>query len=137
MYRVERLPYNKYKAKSSVYNGVSYHSKLEANYAQELDLRVYAKDIVRWERQVKIEINFKLVKKQWILTGEAGLDLKSKNIQFRHFRNYFIDFVVYHNDKSIEYTECKGMETEVWKMKWFLSELIFKDHPKINLLIVK
>jgi len=137
MYNVTRLPYNKYKAKSSVYNGISYHSKLEANYAAELDLRVRAKDIKRWERQVKIEINFKYIKKQWILTDEVGLDLKNKLIQFRHFRNYFMDFVVYHNDGSIEYIECKGMETEVWKMKWHLTEMIFKDHPTINLTIVK
>lgn len=137
MYRIERLPYNKYKAKSTVYNNISYASKLEANYAMELDLRVKAKDIKSWDRQIKIEINFKKVGSEWVLTGEEGLDLKSKSIEFRHFRNYYIDFVIYHNDDSVEYVETKGMETEVWRMKWFLTEMIFCDDPVITLTVVK
>ena len=135
MYNVSRL--NKYGAIKQVYNGISYHSKLEARYAQELDLRVKAKDILKWERQVKIEINFKKVNNNWVLTDESGMSLKAKNIEFRHFRNYFMDFVVYHNDGSIEYVEVKGLETEIWKMKFFLTELIFDNHPTIILSIVK
>jgi len=137
MYRVERIPYNKYKAKSTVYNGVSYASKLETNYAMELDLRVKAKDIKSWDRQVKIEINFKKVKGEWVLTGEKGLDLKGRGVEFRHFRNYYVDFVVYHNDDSVEYVECKGYETEIWRMKWALTEMIFCDDPVITLTVIK
>jgi len=43
MYYVKRQ--NKYNAKSTEYGGLIYHSKKEAGYAQELDLRIKAKDI--------------------------------------------------------------------------------------------
>ena len=39
-------------AKRTDYNGAVYDSKLEAGYAQELDLRIRAKDLKSWERQV-------------------------------------------------------------------------------------
>lgn len=129
---------NKFGAKKQTYEGVRYDSGREAQKASELDLLLKAGEIKSWKRQVKIEINFKKNKKdEWILTGETALSLKEKGIEFRHFRNYFMDFVIEHFDGSIEYLEIKGYPTEVWKQKFFLTELIFHNHPKIFLTVEK
>lgn len=107
---------NKYHATSCIYNGIIYQSKKEAAYAQELDLRIKAKDIKSWKRQVKIDIR---------INGE-------------HWRNYYVDFEVTHNDNSIEWVEVKGFETEVWKMKRDALELtILKERPEISYTVVK
>lgn len=107
---------NKYNAKSTEYGGLIYHSKKEAGYAQELDLRIKAKDIKSWERQVRV-------------------DLK---VYGNHICNYYIDFIITHNDDSLEYVEVKGFSTDVWRLKWKLFEAIFnKDFPDIKLTIVR
>ena len=109
---------NKYGNKSSEYNGIIYHSKMEAGYAQELDLRVKAKDIKSWVRQVKIPLKVK---------GEL-------------VANYYIDFVITHNDRIKEYVEVKGFETEVWRLKWKLFEIIYKDKVRkglVKLTVIK
>lgn len=109
---------SKYHAKRTDYEGMVFHSKLEAAYAQELDLRIKAKDITRWERQVR-------------------LDLK---VNGQKICSYYIDFVIIHNDGSKEYVECKGFETEVWRIKWKILEAIFddfKEHPDDRLTVIK
>lgn len=103
---------SKYKAVKQSYNGCSYDSKLEANYAAQLDLLIKAKEVDRWDRQYKISIDVNDV----------------------HICNYFIDFVVYFTDGRVEYHEVKGYETEVWKMKWKLSKAIY---PNNNFVLVK
>ena len=87
---------SKYGNVAKEYNGITFHSKKEAAYAQELDLRIKAKDIKSWERQIKISLD----------------------VNGYHIANYYIDFVITHNDKTKEYVEVKGFETDVWKMKW-------------------
>lgn len=94
---------NKYHAKSSIYNGTYYHSQKEAAYAQELDLRVRAKDIKSWERQIRISLD----------------------VNGFHITNYIIDFVITHNDKTKEYVEIKGFRTDVFNMKWKLFEALY------------
>ena len=110
---------NKYHAVTNEYNGVVYHSKLESAYAKELDLRKRGHDIKDWQRQVR-------------------LDLK---VNGKHITNYYIDFVIIHNDGSKEYVEVKGYETEVWKMKWKILEAIFDDEiredPDDRLTVMK
>lgn len=102
-------------AKKQTYNDLKYDSGFEARYAQELDLRVKWKDIKRWERQIKIPID----------------------VNGYHICNYFIDFVVYHNDDTIEYVETKGYATEVWRLKWKLFEALYSDKPDVKLTVVK
>jgi hypothetical protein len=109
---------NKYHAKSSIYNGIYYHSQLEAGYAQELDLRVKAKDIKSWERQVKLDLR----------------------VNDHHIANYYLDFIVTHNDGRREFVEVKGMETEAWRMKWAILEATFdrfKTGPDDSLTVIK
>jgi hypothetical protein len=89
---------NKFGAKGQYYKGDYYHSTGERDYAQQLDLRKMAGDIVDWKRQVKIElkVNGKLI------------------------ANYYMDFIVTHLDKSIELVEYKGAVTDLFSMKWNL-----------------
>ena len=110
---------NKYHAKSTSYGGNVYHSKLEAAYAQELDLRVKAGDIKDWERQVKLDLR----------------------VEDKHVANYYIDFVVHHNDGSREFVEIKGMVLPLFQIKWRIFEntfdKYFRKHPDDCITLVK
>lgn len=110
---------SKYHSKTTQVDGISYHSKLEAGYAQELNLRVRAKDIKSWERQVRLSLK---------VNGTV-------------VTSYYIDFVVLHNDGSREYVECKGLEMDIWKLKWKILEATFdqdfRQHPDDRLTVVK
>ena len=47
---------SKYNGERVTYNGHTYQSAKEAAYAEELDCRVKAGEIRRWERQVAIDL---------------------------------------------------------------------------------
>lgn len=98
-----------YSAKTSGKND----SKFEAGVAQQLELRLKAKDIKGFDEQVRIPLE----------------------VNGFHICNYFIDFVIYHNDGTTEYLEAKGFATEVWKLKWKLFEALY-DKPG-NVLTVE
>lgn len=102
-------------ARKSEYAGQRYDSGFEASYAAELDLRVKAKDIQRWERQVKIPLD----------------------INGFHITNYYIDFIVHHNDGTTEYVETKGWQSPVWKIKWRIFEALYVNKPDILLTVVQ
>jgi len=108
----------KYKNINQVYNDIRYDSKLEANYAKELDLRLKAKDIKGWDRQKTLELK---------VNGEIVC-------------RYRIDFVVYHFDKTTEYVEVKGMELPLWKLKWKILNAMWRkqlNNGTIKLTIIK
>lgn len=104
---------NKYHAETCVYKGIPYHSKKEAAYAAELDLRGRAGDIRSWSRQIRIPLD----------------------VNGRHIADYLVDFAVDHKDGSREYIEIKGFETEVWRLKWKLFEALYGDLPKVRLTV--
>ncbi len=79
---------------------------MEAAYAQELDMRVYAKDIKSWERQVRIPLVVNKIK----------------------IGTYIIDFVITHLDGEKEYVEIKGFSTDTFKLKWKLATALYPDH---------
>ena len=113
---IQKLRYAKYGNRSSDYNGIIYDSALEAEYAQELDLRLKGKDIKAWTRQVKCSID----------------------INGMHICNYYVDFEIEHNDGSFELVEIKGMETDVWRMKRKLLEAVWlPEHPDHNYTVEK
>jgi hypothetical protein len=99
--------FNKYHAEKKTYNGVSYHSGFEAEVAFGLDMKVKAKKIKGWKRQVKLSLD----------------------VNDHHICNYYIDFVVTHLDKTREYIEVKGFETPEWRLKWKLTEALL---PKMD-----
>lgn len=96
---------NKFGAVRQTYGGYSYHSKKEAQYAAELDWRIKAKEVKEWSRQHKFEIY-------------VGGKLICK---------YYIDFRVVLTDGSIEYVEVKGFSTDLWMLKWKLTNALFDE----------
>lgn len=111
----QRNSFSKYKSQSCNYNGILYHSKFEAGYAGELDLRKKANDIKDWERQVKISLD----------------------VNGFHIANYYVDFLIHHNDGLKEYVEVKGFETDTWKLKWKLFEALYSGGDDVRLTVVK
>jgi hypothetical protein len=101
-------------AKKCNYDGRQYDSKFEATYAQELTLRKMAGEIKDFDTHKRMEL---------VVNGYKICD-------------YYIDFVIYHNDGTIEYAETKGFETPVWKLKWKLFEALFTDLPDTKCLNV-
>jgi hypothetical protein len=99
---------NKYNTKKTTYNGHTYHSAKEADYAEQLDWRLKAGDLKHWERQVPIELR---VNGQKICT-------------------YVIDFVETDMNDNVIYTEIKGFETSEWRFKWALFDAVHPDWEK-------
>ena len=94
---------NKYNAKTSLYNGRSYHSRKEASYAETLDWLKKSGEIKDWKPQKKIEIY----------------------VNGKHICNHYVDFEVYYYDGRIEWHEVKGFATNEWVLKRRLVEAIF------------
>lgn len=107
---------NKYNAVKQTYGGYNYDSRLESNYAADLDLRLKAGEFKSWDRQKTMRL-------------EA---------YGKHICNYRIDFVITHHDDTLEYVEVKGFETDVWRIKWKLFEAMMAEiEPTSKLTIVK
>lgn len=112
----QRNAKNKYRSVSTIYEGRQYHSKAEAAYAAELDLRKKAKQILSWEPQVKVSLD----------------------VNGYHISNYYVDFLVNYSDGTIEYVEVKGFETEVYRLKKKLFEATFiHEHPGTKYSVIK
>ena len=47
-----------------------------------------------------------------------------------HIANYYIDFVIQENDGTETWKEVKGFETDVWRMKWKLTEALYGDREE-------
>lgn len=103
---------NKYGSEICEYRGRKYHSIGERDYAVKLDWRKKAGEIINWIPQFKIPI----------IVNDA------------YICNYIIDFKVINNDKTIEYHEYKGCETDLWKLKWKLVQVIY---PKCKFVLIK
>ena len=79
----------KYSNQTKQFMGRSYDSKMEANFAEELEWRKKAGEIKEIIPQFKIDL---------------------KGLQGKHVCNYYVDFKVINSDDSITYYEVKGME---------------------------
>jgi hypothetical protein len=107
---------NKYNAVTCHYNGFWYDSKFEAQYAMQLDMRLKAKDILSWERQYPVRIMF---------NGEKICTL-------------WVDFRVKKLDGSYSLDETKGWETDVYKLKKRLLEIMWLPfHPDHEYNLIK
>ena len=91
-----------------------FDSKFEASYAQELDLRLKAKDIKGFESHLSMPLI----------------------VNNYHIGDYQIDFAIYHNDGTIEYVECKGFPTAVWRLKWKIFCAMHEDNPNEKITLI-
>lgn len=80
---------NKYGAKKTVYGGVSYDSKAEAAYAQQLDLLVASGVVTHWERQIRYPL----------VVGTTKVC------------TYVLDFLVTYADGTQRWVDVKGMRS--------------------------
>ena len=107
---------NKYNAGRAEYNGRSYDSQGEADYARHLDLMKAAGEVKRVTQQYKLR-------------------LEANGI---HICDYFIDFRLVMADGSIVLAEFKGMETDLWKQKWAMVKAQLSElEPNATLWLVK
>ena len=111
---------NKFRAVKQTFNGRTYHSKKEAAYAQQLELRKLAGEIkhIKPQHKLPLYVNGKLI------------------------CNYYIDFKVTLTDDSIELIEVKGFSTDLFRVKWKLTEALLYagqiegENPDITKLIL-
>lgn len=110
-YRVPRAPGHKYHAVRTLYNGRTYHSIAEADYAALLDLQIEAGQVARWLPQFAIRFR----------------------VNGKHICEHDVDFWVEYTDGHIELIEVKGVATEAWRIKRALLEAIYlQTHPEIT-----
>ena len=88
-------------------------SKKEAKYAQELDLLLKAGEIKEIVPQFKL-----------------SLDVNGK-----HITNYFVDFMVITKDGTKQLHEVKGFSTDLWRIKWLLTEAIYGN--EYEMIVIK
>ena len=106
--------YNYYNTKKREINGKRYDSNFEAGYAQDLEMKLLAKEIKGFDTHVKIP----LVVNKCVVA------------------DYSIDFVVCHKDKTVEYVETKGWATDVWKLKWKIFCANYEDKKNVKISLV-
>lgn len=103
---------NKYRNVITEYRGRKYHSKFEAEYAMNLDWKLKAGEILKWEPQIKLPL---------IVHGVKICD-------------YIIDFFTVDKNQKEEFIEVKGKETADWRLKYKLAKVLY---PELNFVLVK
>ena len=99
---------NKYSAKKQTFRDRKYDSTLESEKAIDL----------AWQQKAGL---VKEVKPQ------HKFDLR---VNEHHICNYYIDFRVVNEDKTVDYIEVKGMPTDMWRTKWNLTIALFDQLTK-------
>ena len=98
---------NKYGAVRTTYKGESFHSKREAEYCNELELRRLAGELT-YIRQIPFPL----------VSGAF---------------TYVADFLIFYPDGRAEVHEVKGCPSPTWKIK---KKLFQQDYPSIRLIEV-
>lgn len=102
---------SKYKSEKIVVDGITFDSKDEAKYYQYL-LKLKAKDkIINFERQPVYELIPKF---------------KKHDKSYRR-TTYTPDFLIYHNDGSLELIDVKGYSTQQGELRKKLFDYKFPD----------
>jgi hypothetical protein len=105
---VKRTSFKKYHNTFTDYNGVRYHSKREAEYAQQLDFMLKKKQLYDWKRQITFPIE---------VAGE-------------HICNVIVDFeLTWKEGEKPQYWEVKSLPTMTpeWKLKFKLLKALYPD----------
>jgi len=100
---------NKFNARRILIDNKNFHSTSEGDYYCQLKLQERAGLIKGFDTQVK---------ESFYMNGEL-------------ICNYYVDFLVYHNDGRREFIEHKGKATEEWRMKWKMLLAKYKNDPEV------
>jgi len=112
---------NKYGAKKTTYNGRRYDSKLEARVAYELDMRMKSGEFTEIIPQYRIKLYV------YLPDGKRA-DLFT----------YVCDFRCQKADGSYLLIEAKGKETEVYRVKKRILDLVWlPDHLDYEYEVIK
>ncbi len=111
-----RLPKSKYRNKKTVVDGITFDSKLEAEYYLHLKLMLKCKKILGFEMQKKVLL-------------QDGYARPSTGTKVRPIF-YVVDFIVYENNGEKIYVDVKGMKTDVFRLKQKMFEYKFKQQLK-------
>lgn len=104
---------SKYNARTCRCNRGHIHDSIgEANYCNQLDALVKAREIKSYEIQQKYMFK----------------------VKGKHITTHIVDFVVTTNEGKEEVHEVKGFATEVWRIKWKLFEALY---PKIPYHVIR
>jgi len=123
---------NKFKNKKTVFGGRQYHSKLESSVAADLELARHA--VEPRERVVDVVPQFPI---DLYLNGNVITDVATPNVTVKICR-YYMDFKVTYADGHVELIEAKGFATDLWRLKWKLTEgLYMTKYPDVELRIIK
>lgn len=106
-------PPSKYGAKRTEYNGRTYDSKAESEYARRLDLRLRAGEIDGWRPQATVCVDVDSERRlSWRRAEQpAGFDVSKKLLRCR------LDFEVLLRDGRTEFHEVKGYRVRDWKVR--------------------
>lgn len=110
-YRQKKQPKSKYGNKKTVVDGITFDSKAEAIYYQQL----------KWLKQAKQIKDFKLQPRYILQEG-----FKKNGKSFRKIE-YVADFEVYKLDGSTEIIDIKGVLTKEFQLKQKLFELKYLE----------
>lgn len=107
---------NKYGNVRTITLGHKHDSKYEAKVSEELHLLEQAGEIKSYEKHPTIDL--------WANGVRVG--------------TYKIDFIVYHNDGTVEYLEAKSKATKTpaWHLKWKILDSMTRDDPKAKMTVV-
>lgn len=105
--------FNKYHAIKTHYGGSIYDSKLEAKHAQNLDLRLKARNILDWERQFKVDLYF--------------YNSRGDKINYKSWK---VDFRVRELDGTYTLEEVKGVEGDDYRWKKEILEKVWLPDNK-------
>lgn len=97
--QVKKNIFHKFNARRTEHNGISYASKKEARYAQDLDLRVKAGEVIFYLRQVPLHL-------------PGGV-------------RYLVDFLEFRSDGTVAFIEVKGLDLPMGKLKRKQAEEIY------------
>lgn len=101
---------NKFGAKKSLVDGKKFDSQSEGQLYAELKLQERAGLIESFEQQVKEEL--------WAYG--------------KHICDYYVDFLVYHNDGTREFIEHKGKATDAWRIKFKMLCAKYENDPSVK-----
>lgn len=102
---------SKYLSHKVVVDGIKFDSKDEAKYYEALKIRKYRGEIENFELQPKFTL----------------IDSFKKFGKLYRAMTYTPDFLIYHNDGSIEYIDVKGMTTQQGELRVKLFNYFYRD----------
>lgn len=109
---------NKYGNRKTIYNGVKFDSKKEAEYCMLLDQLKMAVDPKERVEKYELQPSFLL---QEAFEDRNGV--RHRKIEYR------ADFHVFYSSGREEIVDVKGMKTETYKIK---KKLLLYKYPNIN-----